>query len=210
MKYFLDLGTHKFEGLMEFIPKKNIDNTFSVKCYEPNTTIFEKSKEQLPNINGKFHSFTHNNLAVMDYTGTITFNEHKGAWKNFDKNEYVDNYTTGSNCIDINPAFDAGNYFVFDIVSTTIGCIDINEIIYDIVKNDPTPEIYIKCDIEGSEFKVLPRLLSSPFIKTVKQIYVEWHERFWDGTDDYNNKCNEKEDIIQKFKNLNIEYFTHT
>jgi len=209
MKHFLDLGTHQFEGLSEFTVKLGIDNNFAVYCYEPNTTTFESSKTYISNFENKFYSFSHNNLAVMDYTGTITFNSHKGAWKDANKTEYISGYTCGSNSLDINPSNDACNGVVFDIISETVNCIDINQIINNILENDVNAEIYIKCDIEGSEFKVLPKLLSSPYINCIKQIYVEWHERFWEGNDDYDNKCNEKEHIINQFKNLNIEYFTH-
>jgi FkbM family methyltransferase len=210
MKYFLDFGTHMFEGLDEFIIKLGIDTNYIVFCYEPNKTVFEKSKSIISKYDNKFHSLIYVNLAIMDYTGTITFNEHKGVWKNFSKTEYITDYTTGSNCLEINPKYDAYNGVVFDSVSDTVGCIDVNEIFDSIVKNDNNAEIYIKCDIEGSEFKVLPRLLSSNNIKMLKKIYIEWHERFWHGSSDFDNKCIEKNNIINEFNRLNIECFTHT
>ena len=37
----------------------------------------------------------------------------------------------------------------------------------------------MKCDIEGSEFKVLPILLKTEHINKFKEIYVEWHERYF-------------------------------
>jgi hypothetical protein len=99
---------------------------------------------------------------------------------------------------------------MFDIVNETTSCIDIDDIINEICKNDFYAEIYIKCDIEGSEFAVLPKLLNSIYIKCIKEIYIEWHERFWFGLSDYENKIKEKFNIIKKFNELNIKYFTHT
>lgn len=212
MKYFLDLGTHCFEGLEEFIKKIPLDNKFNVLCYEPNKSIFYKSRNNAEVINkymSMFMSFKHYNLAIMDYTGEITFNSHNGAWKNNNKEQYMSDYTCGSNCLDINPKYDSGNGVVFDIVTTKCNCIDIDEIVSNIVEIDNNAIIYIKCDIEGSEFKVLPRLLKSKYIKHIESIYVEWHERFWSDTNEYSEKVNQKREIINLFVANNIKIHTH-
>lgn len=214
MKYFLDFGTHHFEGLQEFIVKLGIDNTFNVYCFEPNKEVYNVSRQHVHLYENKFESFRHYNAAVMDYTGEITFNRHKGAWSNHTKAEesYNHGYTCGSNCLGINPSYDSGNGVVFDIISETTRCIDIEEIMNEICKNDGGAEIYIKCDIEGSEFVVLPKLLNlnPSYIACIKEIYVEWHERFWFGLPDYVNKVNEKSNIIRQLNERNIKYFTHT
>jgi FkbM family methyltransferase len=213
MKHFLDFGTHAFEGLEEFIHKLGLDKSFNIQCFEPNKIIYEKSlenKTRLENYQKLFCSFKHFNMAVMDYTGDIKFNSHKGAWKDSSKQEYIDNYTTGSNCLDINPACDAGNGVVFDVVTETCSCIDIEDIVSSIVDSDKYAEIYIKCDIEGSEFIVLPRLLNSKYIGNVKCIYTEWHERFWYNTYEYQNKINQRKSITDKMDSLKILNFVHT
>lgn len=207
MKYFLDFGTHKFEGLEEFIPKLRIDNTYNVYCYEPNKAIFELSQALSEKYKTQFSSFQHINAAVMDYTGKITFNSHKGAWN---RNEYIEGYTTGSNCLDINPKMDYGNGVIFDIESTTCDCVDINEIISSIVSKDPNAEIIIKCDIEGSEFVVLPKLISSQHVRHVKCIFIEWHERFWYNTTEYYNKIQQRQTIINHLTSLGIPNYVHT
>jgi FkbM family methyltransferase len=213
MKYFLDFGTHNFEGLEEFIKKLGIDKTFNVSCFEPNKDIYDLSRqneERINNYEDMFYSFNHVNSAVMNYTGEISFNSHKGAWTNANKNEYINNYTCGSNCLGINPKCDVGNGVFFDIVTEKAYCIDVADIMNSIVENDNDAEIYIKCDIEGSEFLVLPKLLGLDCANKIKKIYIEWHERFWHGTDDYQNKINEKTNIINRFNSINIETFIHT
>jgi FkbM family methyltransferase len=212
MRHYIDLGTHKFEGLHEFIEKLSLGANDNVYCYEPNTKIYELSKENNTTdyYEKKFNSFKHYNLAVMNYSGKICFNSHKGAWSNSSKESYIEGYTTGSNCLNINPICDSGNGVYFDIESEECNCIDIEEIISSIVLNDSNAEIYIKCDIEGSEFVVLPKLIASKYINNVKSIYIEWHERFWSNTDEYENKINQRRDIISNFNNLNIQTFVHT
>ena len=146
MKYFLDFGTHKFEGLDEFVEKLKIDKTFNVYCFEPNLEIYNKSRLLTDKLNDyafQFNSFSHYNLAIYDYNGAITFNSHKGAWRNNNKDEYIAGYTTGSNCLDINPWYDAGNGVVFDIEPSKCYCMNILELMSRIVDNDNHAEIYI-------------------------------------------------------------------
>ena len=212
MRHFIDLGTHLFGGLNEFTQKLNLGNNDNVYCYEPNKKVYELSREFNKTIQyeKKYYSFNQINAAVMDYSGEICFNAHNGAWTDGNKSEYMDHYTCGSNCININPKYDSGNGVHFDIVSQECKCIDIEEIISSIVLNDNDAEIYIKCDIEGSEFVVLPKLINSKFINHVKEIYIEWHERFWQGTHEYQDKINKRRDIISTFNNMNIRSFVHT
>jgi FkbM family methyltransferase len=192
MKYFLDFGTHKFEGLEEFTATLGIDTSWNVHCYEPNTSVFEQMKPTHKQLAAKYASIKIENAAVMDYSGFITLNRHEGAWKDSTKQEYIDGYTTGSNTLSENPITDFGNGVVFNVQSDVCKCFDVNEIIGDIVRTDGDAEIYIKCDIEGSEFKVLPRLLQSNHLANISGLWVEWHERFWYDPDPTKSKYAEK------------------
>jgi FkbM family methyltransferase len=207
MKYFIDLGTHKFEGLLELKEKLHIDNTWIIYCYEANKDVYNASLDILKDLQ-KTLNITYFNYAVIDYIGTITFNKHKGAWKNKSKTEYIKDYDTGANCLDINPKFDSGNGVVFDIEQEIVECIDIGSLLDYIALQDVNAEIYIKCDIEGSEFKVLPKILSNTNLKKICCLYVEWHERFW-CTDaaEYKKRCNERSNIYNEFQKNNISCY---
>ena len=206
MKHFIDLGTHKFEGLNEFTEKLGIDNEWNVYCYEANPLIYDRSL--LDNLKDYYNHIEFHNLAVMDANGSITFHCHDGAWSDQSKEKYVEEYTTGSNALDQTPTYDIGNGAVFNIVDKEVDCVDINDILESICAKDPQAEIYIKFDIEGSEFVLLPRILESDYLDNVKQMYIEWHERFW-----YNNgieeKIKEKQVYLHHLKKAGVECFIH-
>ena len=113
MKHFLDLGAHKLEGLQEFTKKLGINKEWKVYSYEPNILIQEEAKKVVDDIKDNYKSLEFYNKVVMDESGLITFNCHRGAWKDQEKNEYWDGYTTGSNALDTNPVVDIGNGVFF-------------------------------------------------------------------------------------------------
>ncbi len=206
MKHFLDLGSHEFEGLRKFCDRLSIDDSWSVYCYEANSIVYEKALESVSIFETKFHKFHFYNRAVLDKNGVITFHCHRGAWKDSAKNEFLKEYTVGSNALKHNPQCDIANGVVFDVVDMNVECIDINNILDRICDQDPMAEIYIKCDIEGSEFCVVPRLLESKHIRNIKQMYIEWHERFWHNKG-MKKRIREKNSYLNRLKELKIECF---
>lgn len=211
MKHFLDLGAHKLEGLKEFTKKLGIDKNWKVYSYEPNILIQEDAKKVVEELQNNYKSLDFYNKAVMDESGIITFNCHKGAWRDQQKEEYIDGYTTGSNALDTNPSIDIGNGVVFDTVQYDVECVAIEDILKGICSEDSNAEIYIKCDIEGSEFVVLPRIIESEYSKNIVEMYIEWHERMWfhEGNSGIISKQKEKSVYLSNLEKLGINCFTH-
>src|SRR5258705_11998527 len=77
MKHFLDLGTHKFEGLSEFCNRLSIDQSWFVQCFEANPLVYKKALKSASRVENKFKRFNFFNYAVLDKNGAITFHCHK-------------------------------------------------------------------------------------------------------------------------------------
>ena len=211
MNYFLDFGTHFFNldhpdnvgkgpnGLLTCFFEKGFmkDGLWNVQTYEPSKSIYKANILEIQKISSKFYSFRAINAAVLDYTGKVNFNmlEDNPAASNchgIKINEYADSNRTANN------------------TTYEVECIDVKEIVEEIINKDDTASIFIKCDIEGSEFKVIPRLLQIDNLnKYLKEIYIEWHERYWENQPDRNQIHQIKEDCLRELSRLQIKAYTH-
>jgi FkbM family methyltransferase len=143
----------------------------------------------LPGITERFASLKAVNAAISDCDGTIEF-----RW--CPENE------AGSNCTGehITEVSENGS-IVYPVQS-----LDIASLTAEIIEGDVEAEIHIKCDIEGSEFVVLSRLLSMEGVGShVKAIFVEWHDRFWNGKSNHQMILQAKMAIKAQCRNMGID-----
>jgi len=194
VNYFLDFGTHYFEsngcpnGLLAhernglFGSEQPYD--WIVKTFEGSKQIYEINKLHTPRIAKKFKGFEDYNAAVLDHDGKVSF-------------RYSVTNQAGSNCL-THDFTEVSNYKVNEVP-----CADAKRIVQEVIKNDPEARIIIKCDIEGSEFKVLPRILEIENVeKYIIEIFIEWHERFWEKDPSYTKILESKKSILNSMKTI--------
>ena len=181
----LDLGCHKFEGLTKLLVDKIIDDSFHVYCYEANPNISVNTKH-----NFNFKTLELFNEAVSDFDGEIFFN--------LDET----NISQGCNILENPPCEDILWKTKYKWKNIKIPCVSADTVLSrcDISSDD---RVYIKCDIEGAEFDVLPMILKSPHIFNIHRLFVEWHDRFW--YPDHLEKQNQKQQIINMFNMIHVK-----
>ena len=208
MKHFLDLGAHQFEGLAEFTEKLGINEEWKVYSYEANPFTHAAAMKKFDGVAAKYASLEMNNLAVMHENGWVSFKCRVGGWEN---GRYRDGFSAGSTALDqpIQGVIRGGLDIKFKYEEVSVQSVDINEVLDAIVQSDAEAEIYIKCDIEGSEYVVLPRLLESPHLPLIKEMFVEWHERFWKDCGEEDLRIQEKNELIEQVEALGIKYASH-
>lgn len=182
MKYFLDIGTHYGEGLLEFNKILGLENGWIVHCYEPNPT-------------------TNTALGIASVTSGWTsqvFLHKKAVWNksekiNFlcskrDPGELNDHYTSrwptcySDQLTRNNELLDGVSSHIVGVRQDTWGG-EVQEIeaisAFDILENlhlSPEDEVYVKIDAEGAEKEILSSFVLSSFSKCIKKVYCEVHE----------------------------------
>lgn len=201
MNYFLDFGTHYFygaihkNGILSFEEKKFFGSQapydWRVLTFEPSIHAIKANEQYLEKIGSRFASFEAFHAAVSDFAGIIDF-------------KWCPQNEAGSNCINETVA-EIGE---IGSVVYPVASIDVKELIDQIIKKDNDARISIKCDIEGSEFTVLPRIAEVENAgRWVKEVFVEWHDRFWQGKKNHGKILETKAKIIKDFASSGIALY---
>ena len=187
---FLDCGSHHLEGLSNFLENGIIDSSYEIHCFEANPECFleERIKLKFQHLN-----ITAHNKAVWIKDGYILFNQENHQQSNTgsptDGRSKIDGW--GSS-IDEVKMIHPGYSEPIDIES-----IDFSKFVSEL-PNDS--KIICKIDIEGSEFKVLEKMLEDKSIDKISELYVEFHERFMPQiTQEY------KSNLISRIKERDIK-----
>lgn len=185
---FLDCGTHLCEGIVQFYNYGIINNSYKIYTFEANPAcnILERIK-QIP------LDITAFNLAVWDSDGTVIFNQenHTKSRTNSPTDGYSDIDGWGSS--------------VEGIGSTHPGYetqVEIPSINFSRFVSELPRDAYIICkmDIEGSEYRVLRKMISDHTISMINEIYIEFHSHW------VREESKETEDrIIKQIKDLGVK-----
>lgn len=182
-KIFLDLGTHNCQGLSYFINNElKIDNTWEVHTFEPNPFInVNECVKNFKNIN-----ITTHREAIWVRNDFINFNQYGN-----------DGTSQGSLLEESEGGKTYGDFYG----KTKVRCIDFYEFIQSL---DSESEIYIKMDIEWSEYSVLQNMIDRGWPKNIKIIWVEWHNR---DNDEYIKIIKNLTEIIESHKTKIINWY---
>jgi FkbM family methyltransferase len=179
-KIFLDCGTHMFQGLSQFIEKINIDTTWEIHCFESNPIVYKKSQDIKEKFEKNGFNINHYNLAVSDTNGFVKVN----CAYSFE-GDYVH---LGSNILKSPPIMDIkyNDTFKYKDDDIQVQAIKFSDKLKTICSEEDM--VILKLDIEGSEFAVLDDIIESETYKLLDEIYIEFHERFFENIELYQGK----------------------
>jgi FkbM family methyltransferase len=168
-KIFIDCGAHQLGGISSFINQGVVSKDFEVYMFEPNSACDTlnrvKNSKVLQNILVNFHE-----KAVWDEDVVLNFNqEHfKTSRSGSPSDGQSDRDGWGSS---IAGEMQHDGY----LTQIKVQAFDFSNFLSKFNGNDM---IICKMDIEGSEYRVLRRLISTGEIKKINSLYVEFHAHF--------------------------------
>ena len=162
MKYFLDCGAN--DGCSAQIFRKLYDpnNEFMIISFEPDPDLFKKFKG-LP-------MCTPMNVAVSDKYGYVEFHR-----------DVRDGRRAGGTLMN-----KKGDWVNEDVI--TVNSIDLSKwILESFTIHD---EIWLKLDVEGSEYKIIPKMYKDGTLKYINKLFIEWHNyKLKDISDEKHKEC---------------------
>lgn len=198
-KVFIDCGTHMGTGFSKLCDSFGIDSTWEVYGFEPNEYAFDAYVE---NIKSEKFSFLNNknfNLsqkAVWIEDGQIEFCMEILNKKEFDENERwreecykhekkfpleklaIEVPSSGGSCVkDLREKLqreEAHEKLYEWNEPVLVDCIDFSKWITENFSKQDL--IIVKMDIEGSEYKILPKMIEENTISYINTLCVEWHD----------------------------------
>jgi FkbM family methyltransferase len=179
---FIDCGSHFGEGLKHFINHYHITKDWDVMCFEPNEDSFIKLRKNIPETeNIKLYK-----KAVWIKDGTISFNKERwieDGWNSTGPGSSIFNQNEWK------------TQPMVQTILTEVECIDFSNLIDKLDGN-----IYVKMDIEGSEYEILRTLIKNKNISKIKEMHVEFHYKVFDR-----ETFDSTRDLIKQVRDNNVK-----
>lgn len=193
MNKLLDLGCHTLQGLDELLKHGILDSTYSVYSFEANPNVYSDAVAAAPSFSHRVASIQVYNYAVGETDEQIIFNIDK-----------TNNKSNACNLLETPPSRDVVYGTTYSWSQIRVPGISAKTLM-KLCDVSPQDNVKIKCDIEGAEFGFLWSLLSWEGISCVKEMYIEWHERFWYPM--HVPKVEEKKTLIHKLTEKGIAVY---
>lgn len=166
-KVFLDFGFRYGEGFEIINDYLQMDSTWEMIVYEPNTEI--AVEEAIEKLNAPC-KVEYRKQAVWIYDGSIEFlvEDKRERYKGHQIPETEEGLFEG----------EASHISILSSTNSSIctkkvevPCVDIK----NILEEHRGKEIYIKADIEGAEFEIVKRIINENLCSDIKLMWIEWH-----------------------------------
>lgn len=195
-KVFIDCGTNMGMGFADLAPRIGIDHTWEVFGFEPNVYAYDAYVENIES--GRFavlenKNFNLKNVAVWNEDTTIDFC-HEACTKDYGQEEidrinksYADGKTldfvdydlpaTGGSCVkEMHDQLKRPEDHAKKLHFPETGKVEAIDFSKWVLENFTEEDfIILKMDIEGSEYKVLPKMIEDGSIKFINNLIIEWH-----------------------------------
>ena len=188
-----DLGSNTFRQTRNLIERFCAEGeVVEVHTFEAQKELALENLSQLK-IDYPSIDFTHNNVAVWNEDTNLIFYECK---------KWGGNYKGGSSLIK-HDGPQENNTYEYD-EGVTVPAIDFAK--YLSLHTDQSTYNFIKMDIEGAEYTVLPHLINSNYINNLNELACEYHINMFREDKQLKQKLQVIHDDIQQFlKNSNIK-----
>ena len=185
MKVLIDCGSNLGQGYEDLKQKLGINSDWKIFMFEPNHSCYKKLILKYQNKNFKiFNKAVHssNEIVRLFIPKNDEYSVSSTVYNEFHNSKYNqvwDNYT--------------------EVEST-----DLIELITSL---DFSDDIFLKLDIEGSEYDLLEKLIQNNILVKIKKLYVEFHNQYVSEKilEQYNLDLR-KQDILNYLSNNKIEY----
>lgn len=189
-KIFIDCGSNLGQGYDQISKKENMDDTWDIFMFEPNIKCYESLKTK----------FTEKNIKIFNSAVSNTYKKEKFLLEYCPtQKEWVGGASNILGKKYLKPSYIKNEYIKNS--EYLVDCIDLSDFIMKNFTNEDY--IILKLDIEGSEFEILPKMISDNTLNFIDKIYVEWHDHL---ILNFNDLSFNKDYFLEEFKKLNIEY----
>jgi FkbM family methyltransferase len=202
-KYFLDCGTNLGQGLLQFIDKEIIDDSFEIHLFEPNPYAMKYTKKRLSDERFKKYKFFFHEVALWTEKckKSLTIEAFNGEYICQHTGQYLGHDLKSGGATNImgdewiKPHYIENEHLTEKII---VECIDFSFFLKQ--KIEKNSYVICKMDIEGAEYNILRKLINDNVMNIINEIYIEWHDHLLKSDNDTNALKNEI-----KAKNIKIE-----